>query len=227
MTTAMTASAGKIGIVSGIIDLLMIGEQIQKARIEKVIKPVLDFVLVTHCDHMDVFHYCEKLLPTRKSRDGYFFLDVLQDGKTIPYMSYISCNDPYIENILMRVEEKLVSESLDIEAIRAFVGAKSYELFNTLEDIDEKRFTWTVINYFLQQESPSASFEDMDKTIAVIEKYGNNSEITAHYSSLLSCVKNTHDPVAVRQTITSRKLELLLYLQAVANTYSAIIRKVA
>jgi hypothetical protein len=226
MTTAVTASAGKIGIVSGIIDLLMIREDRQK-RIEKVIKPILDFILMTHCDYIDVFHYCEKVLPTRESREGYFFLDVLQDGKTIPYMSYISCNDPYIENILIHVEEQLASKSLDIEAIRAMVGAKSHELFNTLKDIDEKRFIWTVINYFLQQESPAASFDDIDKAVAVIEKYGNHSAPTPHDSSLLSCVKNTHDPVAVRQTITSRKLELLLYLNAVANTYSAIIRKAA
>jgi hypothetical protein len=227
MTTATTASAGKIGIVSGIIDLLMIGEHRQKARIEKVIKPVLDFILVTHCDYIDVLHYCERVLPTRKSGDGYFFVDVLKEDKTIPYMSYISCNDPYIENILMHVEEKLVSESLDIDAIRAFVGANSHELFNMLEDIDEKRFIWTVINYFLQQESPAASFEDIDKTVAVIEKYGNDSTLTTHDSSLLSCVKNTNDPIAVRQTITSRKLEMLLYLNAVANTYTAILRKVA
>lgn len=145
MTTAMTAYAGKIGFLSGILDLLMIAEHRQKARIEKVIKPVLDFILVTHCDYVEVFHYCEKVLPTRKSGDGYFFLDVLQDGKTIPYMSYISCDDAYIRNILAHVEEQLVSESLDIDAIRAFIGAKSYELFNNLEDIDEKRFIWTVI----------------------------------------------------------------------------------
>jgi len=227
MTTATTASAGKIGIVSGIIDLLMIGEHRQKAKIEKVIKPILDFILVTHCDYIDVFHYCEKVLPTRKSGDGYFFLDVLQDGKTIPYMSYISCNDPYIENILTHVEEQLASKSLDIEAIRAFVGAKSHEIFNMLEDIDEQRFIWTVINYFLQQESPAASFEEIDNTVAVIEKYGKQSTPSPHYSSLLSGVKNTHDPIAVRQTITSRKLELLLYLQAVASAYSAILRNVA
>lgn len=222
-----TASAGKIGIVSGIMDLLMIGEHRQKVRIEKVIKPILDFILLTHCDYIDVFHYCEKVLPTRKSGDSYFFLYILQDGKTVPYMSYISCDDSYIRNILAHVEEQVVSKSLDIDTVKALVEAKSHEFFNMLQDNDEKRFIWTVINYFLQQESPAASFEDIDKTVANIEKYGNHIALTTHDSSLLNCMKNTNDPIAVRQTITSRKLELLLYLNAIANTYTAILRNVA
>ncbi len=159
-----------------LIKLLSAKIQDRKDRFEKISEPLMETITKIHLDYRNMFDRTLQLLPSHEINNGVEKIFTYKSIKTIGTVDTLELeidyeliktelnSDVYLSNIAtVRKIFNLDRQRNDI--LRMKTREESKTILELSSDDYEKRFLWSVMNYFFQYTEPFSSKENEDRII--------------------------------------------------------------
>ncbi|MGB5944269.1 MAG: hypothetical protein WBG71_15395 [Leeuwenhoekiella sp.] len=199
----------------------------KKDRFEKIQEPLMESITEIHLDYRNMFDKTLQLLPNHEITNGVENIYTYKSIKKIGSVENLEIDygliktefnsEIYLNNI------KIVREILNLDRkrndiLRFKTREESKQILELSKDDYEKRFLWSVINYFFQHTQPFTSKENEDKIIESTIKNGFNHSIPTP-SLLVSIDFETSNAKEIRDRIKDTSLKMSRHFEHLTSRY--------
>jgi hypothetical protein len=160
-------------ITSEILKLLSQRVTNKKERYTKIFEPLLISLNTVHRDYSKMFDNILRIIPIHEihEEEELIFINVQDEEQNVKIISTTFQSDIYIAT-LKRAKNILKEERKNNDTIRIMCRSESVEILKNSKSKEEKRFLWSVLNYFLDQKKAFLTEKEEDEFVDSILENG-------------------------------------------------------
>jgi hypothetical protein len=171
----------------------------RKARFEEFIRPIHEQLQAVHLDYSDVLRELQLSMPEDPESD-----DVKPEQ---------------VEAYKKRFEEARSKQ----ESVRNMLRINADSIFEVLKEHGERRYLYCSLIYFLPDDHrPFESDTSLDSQISEVLQKGGRTVLNTPTSKVSLAIKNTNNPIIIRQAVAEAIDSLNMRLSDAARAYAKL-----
>lgn len=169
-----------------------------KERFEKSYKPLFDDFLIIHANYAHMFI----------------------EARSALFQAAPGSTDP--AEVIAQVKDYLTAQRAEYDGLRTKLRALSQAIVVKTEDLDERRFLWAIIVYFLQHEQPNKPYRTLDRQTHMLATQGKDAVIDTPSSFVLGKLKQESDPLKLANMLHALIADLAGYQSDICRAYALL-----